>query len=538
MAKKKNKFKDFFTKIFPVKMKNGKKKEFVFMEPIVLSSVDRESNMNDGDRREYATELIDTYKGFGKPYVRGLIQQSISTKTVSNEMVRLAVCLPLLKKFINAISLVYKSNPERAFYLDDKKIVGEEINEGILDKEKYIVDEKLYKQLSGLYHEELEVALKDAEKYTNLFQTTIYKIITDVHKKQQLIHLSNDTIQAIESEIDITKLKGLSFIKDQFESDRNIMEPMTIEMWTPTQKKIPALADGKEAVTDNEAGKEAEELYGVNQIGWGFAPFVVLRSSYPSGNFWNTRDADTIDYIKSINMAFTELRYLIKYTSFGLKYTVNIKVPNDGAIDPMGFLQMGVQNTGVPGTETGRNWDVGEFSNSGRIKEVIHSIIFNLKMLFTMYDLPLDALISSNSVRSAENKEMDDKKLFEFVNAQREIWNLNEKNLFKTLVAVYNRDNSTNKLPRGLELRINFTELTGEQKTSEEWMIEIQNNIKTFIDWLAAVNPDLNQDELKRLYQDNLKQNSVIEEKDEDIGDEEDGEVEDNCNCNNDKEKK
>ena len=39
-------------------------------------------------------------------------------------------------------------------------------------------------------------------------------------------------------------------------------------------------------------------------------------------------------------------------------------------------------------------------------------------------------------------------------------------------------------------------------------MIEIQNNVRTYIDWLSELNPDLDRDELMRLFEENKSINS------------------------------
>ena len=86
-------------------------------------------------------------------------------------------------------------------------------------------------------------------------------------------------------------------------------------------------------------------------------------------------------------------------------------------------------------------------------------------------------------------------------------WSSNEKHLFKVIQAVHNRDNNY-KLPKGLEIEINYNENSSKEKTYEDWMIEIENNIKTSLDWLSYHNPDLNQEELKRLLKSNKDVNS------------------------------
>lgn len=511
---------NFLRRLFNLKVKNSNAfRRFDRSIPLTLSSVNRQRNMPDSVRRKASTELTDTYYGFGLPYLRDRIKETIKNSAVKQEMFNIAVALPLLKKFMDSISRVYTTNPIRRFYDKDGKQIVDDLEE-FQDSKNYNKNPKLYKKLTELYNEEVEATLKQAESLTNLLNTTIYKVITTEQNKTKIVFIENDIVQINQQESDATKAKDIVFIKDQYDSVLNLYEPYTLEMWNSEVKIVPieddelSAGEEREETTVNEASLEAEKLFGYKQIGYAFAPFVVFRSGIPSGSFWDNKDDDVVQYIKAINMSLTELRYLVRYASFGLKYTVNIKVPKDGVLDPQGIIQFGADSSGAPGSDNSKNWDIGEFDNSGRIKEVIDSIVFNMKMLFNMYNLPLDSLISSNSVRSAENKEMDNEELFDYVNKQREIWNLNEQHLFKVLMSVYNRDNKDN-IPVGITLQVNFEELETKEKVNADWVTEIENNVSSYLDWLKEKNPDLDREELQRLFEDNKNINDVVEEENE-----------------------
>jgi len=498
---------NFFSRIFTAKDSKGSINEYKQIEHFSLTPVTRKRNLAETDRRGYATELLDTYYGFGLPYLKGQIQTSFASSITRNAMLNLAVSLPLLEKFIRTISKVYAINPTRKFYKDGQEVLPEKPSH-IIDQSKYVVNEKLFNTLNDLYNDNVNVALKEAEKLTNLLNTAIYKVITDINGNTKLIFIPNDNIQVCEDREDITIAKDIAFIKDQFDSNGNVLYQTTEEIWNSDLKSIPDTETNKNEEEENRAGTEAKKLYGTNQIGWAFAPFVVFRDAQPTVNFWDNKRANLIDYISSINMSLTELRYLCRYTTFGLKYTVNMKAPKDGAADPIGILQFSIDNSGIPGSDGDKNWAIGEFDNASKIKELIDSIVFNMKMVYDIFDINLDSLITTNSVRSAESKEQDNKNLFAWVNSQREIWNLNEQNLFKVLCSVHNRDNIY-KLPKGVELQVNFEELDTSVKTNEDWLVEIQNDVSTYLDWLSDKNPDLDRDELIKLLADNRGVNDI-----------------------------
>lgn len=508
--------KNIFNRFLPQKtLKEGK--EALTADIINLTPVPRQKNLQEQTRKNYATELLDTYSGFGTYYLKKHIKATIKNSNIQNEMYNIARCLPLLNKFINSVSRIYATQPARKFYIDGKQIVNEEPKNQ--NKERFIVNKNLYEVLNNLYNDNILNSIKQAEKNTNLLSTAIYKVITE-NGQTRLVFIPNDSVQVNVDVEDNVKAKQISYIQNI----ENIIAGKAstfykTENWTAYSKTIVNnfAVNQKQDETEpdeNFAANEYENLFGSRECGDIFAPFVVFRSSGDYVDFWDIKDMDVTDFIKSINMSFTELRYLEKFTSFSLKYAINLKLPENGVMDATGFLDLSVANNGVPGMDSGKNWDIGEFENKGRIDEVIRSIIFNLKMLYSLYDIPLDALISTNSVRSAESKQMDNEELFSVINAQRDVWQLNEQNLFKAMCAIHNRDN-TYKIPKGIEILVDFEEQDTKDKTQEEWLVEIQNNVSTYIDWLSELNPDLDQDELIKLFEENKLINEV--EKEEEI---------------------
>lgn len=517
-----------FTRFFPSNKKT-KEGNILRNNPITLTPVYRKRSMTEDQRREYATELLDTYYGFGSSYLAGYIKQSITNSNIRREMLEIVRCLPLLEFFTNSISRVYNTQPNRKFYLNGKEIIkipgelsNEEVNDNknqpfneLLNEDKFIHNNELYEALNDLYNDNVTMAIKQAERFTNLLHTTVYKVITDDLGKIKLIFLPNDTVQIEPICYDFSRAEQIAFIQDTVNTIENnkYLVPL-VENWSKDFKNIPMNKldrerQGIEEVeSENEAALEYEKLYDTKEAGSAFAPFIVFRDVGNTNDFWDQKDNDVVAYIKSINMSLTELKYLEKFTSFGLKYTVNIKEPENGVMDPNGIINFAVANSAVPGVDQGKNFEVGEFDNSGSIDEVIKSIIFNMKMLFSIYNIPLDALISTNSVRSAESKQMDNEELFSNINAQRDIWNKNEQIAFGVMCAVHNRDNDY-QIPKGVELIVDYSENTSKDKEVEDWLIEIENNVSTVLDWLSEINPDLDRDELMDL----LKSNKEINDK-------------------------
>ena len=498
-------FKNFINRFFP-----SKKNNVQGTEAVTLKVIYRKRSMTEDQRRNYVTELLDCYYGFSTTYLAQYIRESISNSNIKREMLKIVRSLPLLNFFTNSVSRVYAVQPNRKFYLDGKEIIktpkenkDNPAFDAELNKEKYHYDDKLYETLNDFYNDDVTTAIKQSERFTNLLNTCVYKVVTDDLGKIKIIFLPNDTVQINPSFADLSRAEQVAFIQDVINNigGQGVLIPLA-ETWSKDQKNIPTYQHISDEDLQNYAAAEYEKLFGTKDAGAAFAPFAVFRDTGSATDFWDIKNYDIVNYIRSINMSLTELKYLEKFTSFGLKYTVNIKAPEDGVMDPNGLIQFAVANSAVPGADNGKNFEVGEFANAGSIDEVIKSIIMNLKILFSLYNIPLDSIVSTNSIKSAENKQLDNDALFDSINAQRDIWNKNEQNLFKIMQAVHNRDNIY-KVPKGVSLLIDYSEQKTKEKTVDDWIVEIQQNVSTVVDWLSELNPDLDRDELFDLLKSN-----------------------------------
>lgn len=477
--------------------------------PTIQQSITRAKIMSEEYRRQYATELIDTYSGFGKPYLQSLIQGTIKNEAVKQSMVNLMVCYPILQNFVNKLSMVYKIQPKRKFYLEGKEVV-EEIPQGVVNPDSYEEDPDLYNTLDEMYNKEFIMKIKQAEAMTNLLDTAVYKV-NNRENKLFIDFIPNDQCSIIPNTDDPTMMDSIYFLRGigQINTDIGYQIQPIYEYWNIENFEVQQV--GKQTIVQpNRAYDELKQLTDNNalkHLGSGFPPFVVLRSHMAEDDFWSSTDKDVVDTIKQINMAFTELRYLQRYGAFGLKYVVNAKLAQDATTDPTGILE--IQSTSnVPGDDT--KVTVGEFNNEARIKDLSDSIMSMMKFLYTLKNISLDSLIATKSPSSADSKEIDRESLKEIIKARQDIWSMNEENIFNTALCVYNRDNSK-KLPKGLYIKVDFhdADKTAEmlKVEMESWLVKIENDIATKVDWLMSENPDLTEEEAKTLLEKNMAMN-------------------------------
>lgn len=501
------------------------------VQTTVSESVRRARVKSEDARQNYATELLDTYNGFSKLYVERLIDQKTKNQAVKEGLKELIVAYPLLQTFVDEISMIYAEQPKREFYLEDKMIV-EKAPEGA-DKTKYLEDKELHETLEKVYSRKLKMQLKKAEVMTNLLQTTIYKIN---NRNNQIVmdFIANDMAVVASLVEDTTTMGAIKFLKS-VSTINQIVTPI-YEYWDAMQYQIDG--DKNTGLQPNRAAELAEEYWKSRTIESGVAPFCVFRTELADDDFWNLKDQDLVETIKQINLAITELRYLIRYSSFGLKYIANLEIVGSKTLDPLGIWNL-KKTDKVPGQDQ-KDWEVGELKNEGRLTDVVESLKFMITLLFQFYGININSLVGTGNVQSAESKNIDKESVIRYIRYQKDMWQLNEEILLKNIICVWNRDNDY-KIDPKLEVKLCFEE--DEEmaddliKRAELWILKIQNNIASALDWIRSENKGISEKEAEAIYKKNQDMNkSAMPEPaiptggdGQDNGDNPDGEGENNA---------
>lgn len=470
---------------------------------VVQNALLRANILSEDDRLLYSRKLLDFYRGFSRPYIVSLIEKSVTSVPIQNNMINLIMPYPLLQNFIDEISGVYLQQPQRRFYVDGKLVV-DKVNPD-QDPARFYVDAKLLETLNGIYTRKFNLTIKKAEALTNLFSTTIFKL-NYRNKKYCLDFIPNDAVTIDESVEDPTQMDRILFVKY---FDQETAMPI-YEDWTPLSFKL-VKGESTLSLTENRAAEELVKIQSSPYNDAAFPPFVVFRANLAVDDFWDMHDKDVIDVIEQILLAYTELRYLQRYGAFGLKYVIGAELPEDKVIDLLGILEIKPQSNLPPGQTP--QVSAGEFANTARIQELSSSIFEMMKLLYDLYGINIDRLVASKQATTAESKQQDRKTLQEYIQGQQEIWQVNEENLFTCIQAVYNRDH-TEKLPKNLTMTIDFPEAVESAQEMlarlEANMVKIQNNVMNMIQWMQEENPDLSDEEAQTMLQKNKQINDDL----------------------------
>lgn len=478
----------------------------------VIASVKREKYLNETDRMQYNAELLDTYEGFGLKYLYEFVDKTFQSEITKNSLKNVLTSYPILYKIIRDLSKVYKQQPLRSFYLEGKKII-ESIPNGIEDPENiknyFIIDKELYNVLNNsLYSTENKMTIKDSEKKANLLNTCIYKVITEKNKIM-LRFLSSDAVTIEQDFFDVSRCNRIFFRLENNVNTLGTVLNMTFEEWTQEYFKRYSVNGKKNDLQYegvNNAQLEYQKLFNEDFNGWAFAPFIVIRNALPSGDFWNVLNVDLLHTIKLINIGLSELRYLVRYASFGMKYMVNLEMPSNGINDVNAILSLKSNSDSLGNSQS---FQVGSIDASGKMQEVTTAIQALFKILYDAFGIPLDSMMFSNQSRSAESKTLDLSMLKDFIEDRKDIFRLNEENIFKCMCAVWNRDMNY-KIPKNISLKIDFYDDQEDDKVKiENWLAYIDANIKSYVDWMREANPDLSESDAMALLSRNKEINSM-----------------------------
>jgi len=95
-----------------------------------------------------------------------------------------------------------------------------------------------------------------------------------------------------------------------------------------------------------------------------------------------------------------------------------------------------------------------------------------------------------------------------------EFFRVKEQELFKVMKAMFTYHSDLNyKIPEDATLQVDFQDIEFPKEPAEyrdEWEWKVSKNLATWIDYLMWSNPDLNQAEAERIFNENVVSNRTL----------------------------
>lgn len=223
-------------------------------------------------------------------------------------------------------------------------------------------------------------------------------------------------------------------------------------------------------------------------------PMIPVWSSYPTGGmFWQAGGDDIINIQSAINEKLTDLLLVIRQQGFGQAVIKGVR-------------DQGSQLVVGPGTTIEIPDTQGDFyyaKTNAPIKAILDSIDFLVKQLAVSNGLPASSLSVKPTQESGLARISGNRELEELRRDQISLFTTYEKNLFSMFRIVWNYHNPSRRITDKAILKLDFFDpkpTLSPDKEVEKWKMELDMQVKSRVDVLMAMNPDLSrQDAIKRL---------------------------------------
>lgn len=376
----------------------------------------------------------------------------------------------IVKRLVDAVSVVYKQAPYRALVGADKKP---------LEGRPADAYAKMCEQAK------INSIMKVSNRYANLLSTIgVQAVWRD--EQLQLDVLTPDILNVVQDPINPTKAAAV-IIEQSF--------PDTVTLESPgnpygVSRLYVAWTNDGHMVYDQQGNalKGLANDAGINP--YGMIPIVWMRDSYPSGYFWNESGQDLIVAQESLNVKLTELNQLIKMQSFSIPVIIGDPPSGGITVDPSNWISIPLADNISKGQP-----DFKFVSPDPKIADLLEAIKETVLRIADAWGVNPAEFKLQGSPSSGLSLKMQNIRLLERRQDDVELYNGYEKDLFRVMRAVWNAHVApVDRIPEDAEISVNFAELQfPEDPTAEDarWITRINQNVVNRAQWLMAIDPDV-----------------------------------------------
>jgi len=435
-------------------------------------------------RKRTAKKLLDYYKGDQKQYLKG---HGFEDSDDGTDLIA-KMTLNITKKIIDKVSMVYKYPPVRV----------------LVDKDDVDLEEQNYAKWIS-YVQTFDNHISEAERQKNLHHKVLWRNhYNPVLRRWQFMiewdykahFMGDDPLNPIGYSVPIVIPSG------NLHKEHRITESDQIYLYYDDEYYFYYNTKGETWTyyVDNDGNEK--DLNGVNV--YGVSPFTELRKGVPVYEYDTLGALDLISANESININLNNLNMALHYQAFGLIWD------NTGMTekDSKKILVGANRQQHLPQDTSLNNLDLNP-----KLLEMIDTVKFEVQAISNVYNLTVNwhteatpvsgfsLIVQNMDYIEQRQKDVDEAKM-------------QEKQIFKSIRAqqVYHKkdiDKDEPPIPEG-KLKVDFTELDLPINQVEEIAIKqykLDNNIITPIDEIKAENPDMNEAEAIKKYEDNKRIN-------------------------------
>ncbi len=420
----------------------------------------------DRDRQAEAQDKLDLYMDDFEEIIKTKMAELFHKETVGRLLYHVNQSQNILKRVVNEISTLYKTETVRSTDPESSQYQGflESMN--------------------------IDVTMKKINRYTNLLNESLLKVGV---RQGKLVYdiITPNICTVIQNEADPTQADAIVY--------------MTTRVNTPGSKDIRYhywSKDGDYLIYD-ESFQIVERIYDSfdesgslaypyidPETGLYLLPFVTFHRQQPDSTFWDQdsgRDLYNATVATAIKMSLFD--YYFKVGSFKQIYLIGDKadIPSKQILDPLTVLR-----------GTGEDAEIGVLDREIDMEQLKDAIIFQINTIINNYGISADQYSLVVSEMSGRALKIRNRGLLEIRKEQLPIFKAGEEELFKVTQVVNNVHFPNNQIQDSAEFKIDY----GELEIPEDPMEDLEHQTKRLRSGIISpgqfymhFNPDIKDEE-------------------------------------------
>ena len=251
-------------------------------------------------------------------------------------------------------------------------------------------------------------------------------------------------------------------------------------------------------ILDVDGNVISSEEHGYNEI-----PVAFIYSRERSDEFYIETDEDLRLAMESIAIWLTSLNHLAKYQSYAQPIAKGLPSKSTISTDPSTIIN-------IPYIPEANAFGDFEFKTPGaKLLELWETLINKLRIIGARYEVNMNEFIRETVQRSGVAYAWENLQTKESREDRGALWRDNIREIIRKYLLVKNKINSTIIKDQGIY--IDFPDIKLVEDPIQEinrWLILVNNNVRSILDWVIADNPDINSyEEALKIYKENIKIN-------------------------------
>lgn len=400
----------------------------------------------------------------------------------------------IVKRIIDKISLLYKSEPTR--------VLVDEKGKPLRDKIQQRVQDEIWNPAK------LNNVCNTAERMMNLCRTVGVKVAY-----RNGIHYDIKTpaeLDVVQNKEDITIADAVIYRKELRTDTPGVIKKYEYIVWTQ-KEHFRILADeygdqkGEKPVILRDKQPIGNNVQMINP--YEVIPFAWYKYDYNWRTFFNEGGQDLIHAQENIDVKLTDLNQLIKMQSWSVPVLIGYDTQTGDPIvvDPTIPLVIPL------GREGG---DFKYVSPDAKISDVWNCIVESINGIATDYDIAPGSFQLTGSVRSGLELKLENVGLYDRAWGKRTYAMDFEKQLWD-LTKIVGKMNGLEWIPENAKLIVKYDDIQipeDPEKEQRTWSWKFKHGIATPIDYIMSTYPNMSKEDAIKLYESNIKFNKEIGE--------------------------